>query len=96
MGTIDTYVLRVECIIAFAAAMCGGLAVCIMARLLVPGAYATLACGAAFAVLSGCIELVKLGIRRRPAVEAMALAATDAAGVFAGYGLAMSIFFIAP
>jgi hypothetical protein len=96
LGTIDKHVVRMEVIIGLAGSFCGGLAVGVLARILIPVAYPPLASGAIFAAFCGCAEFVKLGIRRRTAGEALVLAAADAVGVFAGFGLSQLLFLLAP
>jgi len=96
LGTNEKSALLTESIVSLAGAFCGGLALGVLALIFAAYLPAILIFGTIFAAVSGCIEFVKLSIRRRTAGESAALAAADAIGIFAGFGLAQLLSMLAP
>ena len=85
--------VAVEAVVAFASAFCAGLFVGVTMTLFVRVFASPLLFGGTLAVASGCIEVMKLCIRRECGARQIAvLAAADAAGIFAGIALTVLLF----
>lgn len=98
MGTIEFDTLRSESAVSLAGAFCGGLFLGILIRVFAPALLqpSSFPFCLIFCAVSGCIEFVKLKVRRRTSGAAAALAAADAIGLLAGFGVAQALFSIAP